>query len=177
MSTGVEEPVQEDGPTWDQIRARISELAKEDGEWGSYPLPLEGFRLVVEKRHPLASSLNGATLGMRADQLIREAIEDDGVTVRNFWYSHEKMAMVFVCQERDGRITSAQVPINYPMERLRFQLDTLGVSASGAWSADAELRAMAKLKGLVTDHAFKCYVFIGTVVMTPFVWHVFEEIK
>ncbi len=157
--------------TWQHVRERVNLMAQERGEWSSYPLPITGYRLVVEKRHPLAS-LQGATLGTTPEErLLIEALAnkegtDDFEKVRNSWHSWSKRSMVYVIEEKDGRITKCVLPCNYPMERLNFSLGTISVAASAAWSAKAELKAMQKLKLLVKPHAFDHYILAGMFLET-----------
>lgn len=151
-------------PTWDQIRQRLNELAQERGEWASYPLPIKGHKLVVEPSHPM-HQLNGATLSSAPAERLAEEAGIADLKVRNWWYNWSKSILVYVVEE-EGKITVAKLPTNYPMERLRFAMGTLGVAASPAWSTAAEFKAMGKLSELVSDHAFKCYLCSGMFLET-----------
>lgn len=151
-------------PTWDQVRQRLNEWAQENGEWASYPLPIENYKLVVEPKHAM-HQLNGATLSSPPAERLAEEAGIAELKVRNWWYSWSKHYIVYVVEE-EGKIAAAKLPTNYPMERLRFAIGTLGVSASPAWSADAEFKAMGKLSEMVTAHAFKCYLCSGMFLET-----------
>lgn len=144
---------------WDHIRKAMIGLAADRSEWAGYPLPIHHQKLVVEPTHPLASGLNGFSLAADEEKIERE----DGLEVVNAWIDRRGWT-IFVVRTREGRIEQRVWPRNPDACRLTYVLDTLG--ASQAWSAAAEMTAMATLKTLVTKTAFRYYILTGSFLET-----------
>lgn len=152
-------------PTWDQLRRKVNDVALERGEYAGYPLPVEGYELVVQRRFPLRQSLEAA---WRA-----EAEKDSGLekheTLRNTWYSTAKQEMVYIVWRHEpGHPEFKAIPVVPPwgwlstaIKRLNMTVDTACV-ASQAWSVETELNAQKKLFDLIGEHQRKMYVLTGS---------------
>lgn len=145
---------------WEWVRRAVIDLAGQDGNWAGYPIPSQYAELVIEPRHPLAHSLDGATLGDK-----KPPVEDDGeFTIANAWHDYNHGRTVYVIHDKSGRATSYVVPEYPSTQRVKMALDTLG--ASQAWGVEAEFTAMARLKTLITPTAFRYYLLTGTFLET-----------
>lgn len=154
-------------PSWDIVRERINQLAEERGEWGGYPMPLPGLKLTVEPRHPLAQTLNNATIDVElttadGEPLTRIAADLAAeFKVRNRWWSFRESGWVYVYQKPSGGVGFTCSRDGLPMKRMTIAINTLGVASSVAWSVEAECRALEKLQLHVGDHKFKQYLMTG----------------
>lgn len=148
--------------TWDQLRQNIDGLAAKDGEWSGYPMPIPRHGLVVEPRHPWAERINGFKLESDDDEPPAPEPEKP-MTVRNRWWSFLKNGWLHVV-EQDGKVDAFVDYEGLPSRRFRMAFNTLGVGASPAWSIEAELNAQIKLRELIGDHKFKCYLTTGMFV-------------
>lgn len=147
---------------WDRIRDKIIGLAGERGEWAGYPLPVEHAELVIEPRHPLADSLDGATLRSDLARQIADASTNQRpYKIVNSWTDYGRGRQVFVLRE-NGRAKVAVLGHHSSTHRSRMALDTM--AASQAWSVAAEFTALARLKTLVTPTAFRYYLLTGTFI-------------
>lgn len=145
--------------TWEGIRAALQSVALERDEWAGYPMPIKDFPLRLNPRQPMAAMLQGAYFeGDQIRSRDKENAPPLSPIVRNEWYSHRYQARVMIA-EVEGRLRALMAPA--VGTRNTLTIDTLGVAASAAWSAKAEFTAMEKLHGLVTEHAWKCYVLTG----------------
>lgn len=125
------------------IRGKVQALAESRGEWAGYPLPIAGMKLVVEPRHPLHKTMHGAVLPRPPEpDAPSSAISNNG----------------------DGRKLGTEGVA--AIRRWGFWMNTLGVAADAVWSVDAELMAMTKLRAMVSDQAWKCYVLCGCFLET-----------
>lgn len=147
---------------WEPIRQAIIRLAGERGEWAGYPLPVDDAELVIEPRHPLYATLNGARLDRDPKQTesaeCEGAWEQPAIRVVNHWRDRRGWH-VFITQDRQGRGTSHVVPKNAEVSRFDLLMNTIG--ASRAWSVSAEFTAMERLKTLITPQAMRYYVLVG----------------
>lgn len=107
-------------------------------------MPIDGLKLIVEKRHPRAATLNGAEM---KSEHVAEVLPEQR--------SRAKL---------EGRkLKSGEYEAGM---RWRFLMNTLGVAANECWSIEAEMMAITKLRELVTPQAFKCYMLSGCFLET-----------
>ena len=144
-------------PTWEQLRERINAVAEERCEWAGAPLPIDKLRLVVEPRYPY-QGLNGAAFDV-------DDSRDEDLQMRNSWKCRSRGVLVAIFQESDGTVTKCLLGNNHN-SRLEMAINTLGAAASPAWSIEAELAAQVKLRDLVGEHKFKCYLMCGMFLET-----------
>lgn len=137
---------------WDQLRALVNLAAAKDSNWAGAPMPVRGIPLRVEPRYPYAG-LDGFCFDGGPGPA------DDGpeIRVRNSWYSHQRSAMVHVCED-DAGIFPVVLP-EYGGSRLAYWLTTMG--ASEAWSVEAEKRAVGRLGDLISERAHRFYGLAG----------------
>lgn len=147
----------------------INTLAAERGEWAGYPQPLEGLELVIEPRHPLYKTLNGAHLGERQQTYhfehreLTPAEKARRIEFVNAWYSRQHSGVVSIYRE-NGRAWHTLTPDGFPQYRALLLHNT--TIASGAWSIEAELAALETLRGLVKPHLFDLYFLTGVLLET-----------
>ena len=146
--------------TFADVRRSINVIAQQRGEWGGYPQPIQGKKLVIEPRYPI-KRLNGFSLP--SDDEVPREVQDDDFKLVNSWFSICRNSEVFIFREADGRITSAQLAAT--VVRCRTLIDVIEVT-SQAWELEAELEAQEKLRSLVTETAWKHYVLIGMFLET-----------
>lgn len=142
--------------TWDDIRAKVSQIAAGCGEWAGMPLPVEGMSMTIHPSYPFAERFSGTFAAPPSARICRNEDVREDTAVRNSWRSY-----------RDGR----EVTIFRDGQRFCFAytgrqnavpmiLQTIG--AARAWDYKAELRAMETLKRHVTEWAFECYLLTGS---------------
>lgn len=153
-------------PSWEAVRWGINKLAIERGEFSGYPMPIDGLRLRVSDRvfYRHGERLDGAQLDRRGPdggpveihRCDSADIDEDAPEIVNEWWSPQHQGYVCVYHQKG----KARFAIRHTTGRGELLIQTLG--AVQAWELDAELRAMTKLRELVTDQAWKCYVTTGS---------------
>lgn len=146
--------------TWESVLEAVNEHAKEQGVWGGAPLPIDGMKLVVEPRYPW-QGLNGCGFNLPEEP---EPGPSD-FCLRNHWTDKLRGHVVYVCEE-NGKAFSLKEPLNWPEQRHKMEISVLGVASSPAWTIDAELRAMEKLRSHLNEHRWKQYVLCGMFLET-----------
>jgi hypothetical protein len=144
--------------TWDDVRRKMNLAAAAIGEWAGAPVPVDHVRLVMEPRYPF-KGLSGLKLGEKR----REESPDDAILI-NSWNCPEKGGHVIVYRE-NGKVGWC-IDHQGPGQRWKFWFDTFACAAQQIWSIETETRAMEKLKDLVTEQAYRCYVLSGTFIET-----------
>jgi hypothetical protein len=134
----------------------MNQHVSERGEWAGSPFPISHNPLVLEPRYPF-QGLNGKTLENLGQTTPSPEPKPD-YKVRNSWFSAERNCHVYIMQEQDGKITHACLP-NFGGHRLELAVNTLGCYQ--AWSIEAEERALTKLKSILTEPQYRCYVLTG----------------
>ena len=117
-------------------------LALDDGEWSGYPMPVDGLKLVVEPRHPMYETLNGASMP-------RSRPADPPATITS-----------------SGKVASLRKSEVLAFIRWHHWMLTLSVAADQAWSVEAELAAVSKLRQMITAQQFKTYMLAGAFCET-----------
>jgi hypothetical protein len=143
--------------TWTQIRERLQAHAIANGEWAGIPTPVSHSALQVESKYPW--KLDGF-------KLVNDGKDHDsgllpGEKLRNSFYVWERNCHVMMVEGPDGITRGFKLPLDRPGERIRFMFDTMGVAAEGAWSIEAEDRAMEKLSEMIPEHKFRMYKLTG----------------
>lgn len=165
-------PAGEHDEAWNRIRRHIAQLAESRGEYGGYPLPDSDKRLVLEPRFPL-TSLQGAKTG--SDEPSQTQMDSAAklfdfsrgtIHLVNGWYSRRLEAMVYIYR-RDGE-QSVRSAVEYRESRMDAEaartIVTMGCSRN--WSVEAEEKALAKLRSLVSPTAYRYYVLTGAFMET-----------
>lgn len=160
-------PEEPDALTWlhGALRAAASEVATEIGEWGGLPVPVFGFQLVMEPRFP--GKRTGTRLEIHADPasgskkliVVRDCKEEES-TIVNQWYSFRDHARIFIYRENGKSVLYHED--EGADARLQYLINTMQVGEFGVWDADAETRAMEKLRSLLPPEVFNCYLFTGS---------------
>lgn len=112
-------------------------------------MPIEGERLIVEPTYPYAEGL--MAMGGAAD-----AGDEEGLRLRNSWYSDHHRCEILIMETADGKITWGKTPAFHHCAQL---LSTLG--ASDAWGIEQEGRAVQLLGTMLRHRAFKQYLLTG----------------
>lgn len=142
-------------PTWQQLRRNIGRIATERGEYAGMPCPVQEAALVLNPKHPQYKALHGFSLSGE------QRTEDDGATIVNEWYDEKSRCDVVIWREADGRLCHAMLPRG-PMHRMESILKCIGIA--GTMDVQAERRAMATLKSLVSEKAMHSYEMTGTFI-------------
>lgn len=136
--------------TCEEARELLSAIADHANEWAGLPIPFEDDDgLVVHPSYPWAHVF------MKDNEDPQEDVE-----LVNQWYSPRLRCDIVLWRE-GGKLNHAALPA---MQHAGLILKTLG--AVGAWSVEAEVRALQKLASHVTEHAYTCYLLTGTFLET-----------
>lgn len=156
--------------SWDHVRKVLVRIGADAGEWAGCPMIHDTIPLVIEPRYPF-QKLNGMSLNkmeLEPEQLARASelvdFSNGRVFEINSWYDPRKEATVFVYHTGDGRSKVALIPTGQTETRFKLWLRTL--DASNSWPLDAEITAVAKLRELITDTAYRYYVLTGSFLET-----------
>lgn len=128
------------------LRNRLRALAGASGEWAGIPLPLEGEKLVLSPRYPLAELFNKH---QKAEP------EEPDVSIRNIFHSSAKKADI-VIYEAGGKVKWGWLPA---MHHFSYDIHTLGCSF--VWGIEQEHHALQLLGELVTHIQLKQYLLTG----------------
>lgn len=138
------------------LRNKLSEVAAMKGEWAGLPMPLEDEALVVEPTYPFAAGLMAMCAGAeKADP------EEEGLRLRNTFWSVHKRSRILIIEEPSGRVTFGLDP---GIHHLPLDLRTLG--CADAWGMEQETRALTLLSSLLTPRQFKHYMMTGSFLET-----------
>lgn len=111
-------------------------------------MPLQGQRLIIEPKYPMAKELS---------EIGNPPVEDDPtITVRNTFYCDRWGVMVHVYQQNGGPVKHALTPA---FHHLGHDLATLG--ACEAWGLEQEHNAMQLLGTMIRHHQLKQYLLTG----------------
>lgn len=133
------------------LRNKLSEVAAMKGEWAGLPMPLEDEALVVEPTYPFAAGLMAMCAGAeKADP------EEEGLRLRNTFWSVHKRSRILIIEEPSGRVTFGLDP---GIHHLPLDLRTLG--CADAWGIDQERAALQLLGTLLPHRNFKQYLMTG----------------
>lgn len=133
------------------LRNKLSEVAAMKGEWAGLPMPLEDEALVVEPTYPFAAGLMAMCAGAeKADP------EEEGLRLRNTFWSVRKQSRILIIEEPSGRVTFGLDP---GIHHLPLDLRTLG--CADAWGIDQERAALQLLGTLLPHRNFKQYLMTG----------------
>lgn len=158
MEETTEETTEENMPSWDDVRKAVAKLSQERGEWAGIPVPLQDMELTLEPRYPYADlvkteAYEEAEREREAHQVAEELL---GYRQVNSWFSGRTKIVVI---QKNGRAKVLKFPM-YGREPIDLQLNTIGVAR--AWDLDAELTALMRLRQLIGEWPFKCYMLTGS---------------
>lgn len=164
-------------PTWEALRARVQELALDDGEYAGRPFPIEGFRLSVSTGHRRHEEWDGGWLGpgeldLPIERLCRGGSVDETLVVRNRWWSKRRRDWIHLVEY--GPPEDRKIDLAYgvydrfaraiePERRWNMFMDTILI-AGDAWDLEPEAKAIEKLADHISKHQFKTYLLAGAFV-------------
>lgn len=148
----------ENMPSWEDLRRAVSILAQERGEWAGIPVPLQDMQLTLEPRYPYAALADTeAAEEAELERTAARAIDKlTGFEVVNTWFNGRSKIVVI---KKNGRARVLKFPM-YGREPIDLQLNTIG--AARAWDLEAEITALTRLRQLINDWPFKCYMTTGS---------------
>lgn len=158
--------------TWDELNQRLGQFtAEQRNEWCGVPLPIPGFRLVVEDRNPWSPMVEqlqaAADKGTTPDPDARVCTSEDAAWVPvNSWWSRRQRRTVGICRHAEtGKYTTFGDSYDYARKGTLL-FDTL--RASHVWPLDAEIKAMETLSEHLRarPHLFDAYICTGTFLET-----------
>lgn len=132
-----------------EARNTLRKIAERAGEWAGIPMPFDDIDLIVDPKYPAAQVF----------QKVRQ-IEDNGVRIRNRWYSDQKRLWATIAQDKDGKIFGGyeRGPVHH------FSLDIHGMGTSDAWGIEQEHNALQLLAELIRHVHFKRYLLTGMFI-------------
>jgi hypothetical protein len=150
--------------SWKTVRRLIDRKSEKDDEWQGFPVPLPGIDCRLHDRHPMREKIRQFQLDVALGR--EDELKVTGERVVNEWFSRRIGKYVIIVEHSDGRretIAYWKSP-DCSMDRLNFWLQTIG--ASDAWDWDAERKAKAKLRAMVTPRAYRHYDLTGSFFET-----------
>lgn len=143
--------------SWEVIRYGLKRLAEERSEYCGYPMPIEGKELIIEPRHPLSEGMMKLNIAQQRPSHHACSVTDvrDDVAIVNHFYSYQYRSEVIIW--REGSLT--RWGIIPGIHHFSYDLNTL--ECYNVWSPNAEIKAMEKLRTLVSDHVFDQYLLTG----------------
>lgn len=102
--------------------------------------------------------------GFKLDQQAGPKPDAQDCTVLNSWFCMERYQTVYVYREADGK--SRAFVSHETSHRVGHWLNNWIVAGQHVWSVATEERAMEKLKGLVSEQAWRTYFLVGTFAET-----------
>ncbi len=161
------------------------EFAKIDAQIEEAADPVSAARAAFQVVAEHANIIEGIPINLEGDRIIvsggyclpfnevseKKPAEDD-LIIRNQWYCKKKKAKVYICEDPSqlwiNPLTGLEARkicsiVNYE-SRMRVYVATISVAA--VWGMEAEIRAMAKLKSLVSDHQYHTYFMTGVFAET-----------
>jgi len=134
-------------------------------------MPHDSIPLVIEPRYPF-QKLNGFRLDNSPQEPSQEAM-DLAAKVADFstgqifpinaWRGRDGRD-IWIYHTGNGRSKVARIPRDTIGSRFELALQTM--AASQCWSLDAEIKAVQKLRELVTPTAYRYYVLTGSFIET-----------
>jgi hypothetical protein len=171
-----------EGLDWfDAVRRAVDRRSDEIQEWQGLPVPVEGFSVRLCKGHPWANRFREYEQAISMDIVAGGPDDIDDEYIVNKWFCRQRSCDVYVYRKPNrGRSFAVKVPVSpdRSMDRLTLGLKTLG--ASDAWDMDAEVRAMEKLAGLLSERQWRHYCLTGTFIETSprsHVTYVFRRLR
>lgn len=134
-------------------------------------MPHEDIPLVIEERYPF-QKLNGMKFGEKtppSEEVIKRIAQifdfsRDRIFMINSWTHRDGVSTVVVYHTGDHRSKVAILKKNHIDQAMTFTTKTM--AASQCWKLDAEIKAVEKLRSLVTPVAYRYYVLTGTFLET-----------
>lgn len=153
--------------TWEERREWIDALSDFVGDWQGIPVPLgEETPLVLAPGHPLRDfyAKHDQADMTEVNIIVADDVPDDEEIV-NHWFCRKRNVDVYVARG-GGRYYAITVPVSpdRSMDRLTMWLMTMG--AADAWDLDAEHRARATLREMLTERQWMHYDLTGSFFET-----------
>lgn len=148
----------------DGIRQAYSDLAEKVGEHCGLPMGLDGVDMAIAPKLKYATVFNTETEFQRA---VRQALV-------NQWYSPELKQFVSIYRV-GGKTEWLRQYREHPVSKI---METISVTK--AWTTNAEVRALRKLRGLVSRHIFHHYLLTGTFLESSKrsgVFYIFRKLR
>lgn len=134
-------------------------IAGQNKHWAGIPVVVPNLPLILEPHYPL--DLNGCYVDDNDKMQQQPPDDDDGFECVNVFFSTKHRAWVYIIKSADGKIRWSLNNFNVNLTRT---VQTIG--ATYAWTLDAELTAVEKLRTLVTEIAYKAYMLTGSFLET-----------
>lgn len=130
------------------LRNALRSISEQRGDWAGIPMPIEGEKLIINPKFPMAAEL--AEIGAP-----KPAETPSNIKIRNTFYSH-RMRCDIMIGEDDGKIVWNYQPA---FHHLGYDLSTL--MCSDAWGIEQESNAVQLLGTLVKHRQMKQYLLTG----------------
>ncbi len=137
--------------TFEQAHHFLREVAGVAEEWAGLPMPLSTAEMVIHPKYPYASIFNRRT---------EPDAGNPDPEIINAWWSKRLRVYVTIFKE-NGQLLWAKIPASGGIKQ---SIETMG--CVNAWIVDAELRALEKLREMVNDYKFRCWLLTGMFVET-----------
>ena len=149
--------------SYDTVRQLLAEVAEIKGEWAGFPCALNDMELVLEPRYPYAelAETDASVEAERKRRVLDKLDEKLGWKLVNHWYNGHSIIHVF--HTREGRAKHIRMP-TYGSNSMNLQINTIG--AARAWDFKAENIATERLRQLVKEWPWECYMMSGSFLET-----------
>lgn len=154
--------------TLEDVRRFVRMASEYHQDWQGMPVPVEGQRIVLHKRHPMngrkIDALNSVYAAGGEPEVVHECHVDDGAreVIVNGWKHSRRHAYVYVLRTAEGRakVFVQPLPPDGSMRRLALWMNTMG--SSDAWTLEAEYKAREKLRGMLSERQWRMYDLTGS---------------
>lgn len=148
------------------LRNMLRQVAARDEQWAGIPMPIDGFRLVIEPKFANGEFLSTAGVTQKmlddeADRLARVKAKFGDFQFRSMFWSMFRKCWVVTFTDPDGKVRHGLHHDTHPVSRMLSTLYT-----SDAWGIEQEHRAVQLLGTLLRHHLFKAYLLTGMFIET-----------
>lgn len=162
MSDVSEESI-EDVDSYDKVRKVMKAVAKRDNHHAGMPIPVSGEQLIVHPGLAFANAykeINEIPSSTSASDDKDPILEEEDI--RNSFWSKKLKTEIISYNKKNGKVGVAFIQ-DKPLWYLEAHTASTG---SAAWTFEQEIRALALLSSLTTEHQYKTYLLTGIFIET-----------
>lgn len=153
-------------PSYAQVSRYLNTVMTERGEWCGVPMPIEGLRLILDKKYPHPEL---ADFFAKAEPPHTPDPDDDEIVIDivNRWRDryHDCHVMLIRTKDSAGVERTRHILLRQNTRAGEsFALHRASLEASEAYDVDAEAMALDLLYSLIGEHRTRQYIFRGCFI-------------